>query len=853
MLSALWFVTLRQWGRHRLRVTLTTFGVALGVAVFFAIRTTNVTLIDSLKVTIEKLAGKATLQISAGESGFSESVLETVRSTLGVKIAEPVIEVIATTSFPDQGNILIMGVDTASDQKLREYEFDRSQTQVADSLVFVSQPDSILLSNSFAEAHSLKIGDKLPLFTSAGRKEFTVQGTFKPAGMGEVFGGNLAIMDVYAAQVVFGRGHNFDRIDVMNDPAVSIDTLQQNLRAKLPAGIQVERPEVRGEGLENASAVLRQGMLVTSFIALLVGLFIIFNFFMISVNQRWKEIGILRAVGVERARISEMFLIEAIFMGAIGSVIGIAAGYFLARASSGVLERATAAVYGMVSTSGPTPFRWDFAAVSLGAGIAASLLAAWMPARAAARLEPTLALHNIEARQTESMVGFARISLGIILLGASFAMIRWVPAKVGSELPILYIVILLLGLAALLPAVVRFCARTLRPLMDGIGGSEGALAVDAMIQSPRRSSATVGALMIGLMFVFSTGGFIQSFEHVMDRWITRMINSDLFVASSQRLRSPTYHFNEDLGDRINVLPGVQRAENVRFAFVNYKNDSAALMAYSMESFLARTKQLVDEGDEKKAREELPAGTAVMVSRNFAARWGIHVGQILRLETPSGPFERPVVGFVDDYRSDKGTIFMDRALYKKYWNDDSVDFVDVTVKPGADIPTVKHEIESMLAGQQHAFVYTNGEFKSWVFGLVNQFFMLNYIQLVVAVLVAMLGMINTLIISVAERHREIGIIRALGAYRSQVRKMVLLEAIAISLIGWLAGALAGALSTYFMVRTVGMSLAGYDVPFQYPWMMVFIALPCVVIISLLAGWFPARHAVLVPVAEAIAYE
>ena len=108
-------------------------------------------------------------------------------------------------------------------------------------------------------------------------------------------------------------------------------------------------------------------------------------------------------------------------------------------------------------------------------------------------------------------------------------MIRWVPAKVGSELPILYIVILLLGLAALLPAVVRFCARTLRPLMDGIGGSEGALAVDAMIQSPRRSSATVGALMIGLMFVFSTGGFIQSFEHVMDRWITRMINSDLFV------------------------------------------------------------------------------------------------------------------------------------------------------------------------------------------------------------------------------------------------------------------------------------------------------------------------------------
>ncbi len=261
-----------------------------------------------------------------------------------------------------------MGVDTASDQKLREYEFDRSQTQVADSLVFISQPDSILISRSFAESHGLKTGDKLPLFTSAGRKEFTVQGTFKPAGAGDVFGGNLAIMDVYAAQVVFGRGHNFDRIDVMNDPSVSVDALQKDLRSRLPAGIQVERPEVRGEGLENASAVLREGMLVTSFIALLVGLFIIFNFFMISVNQRWKEIGILRAVGAERSSISRMFLIEAIFMGAIGSVIGIGAGYFLARASSGVLERATSAVYGMVSTSGPTPFRWDFAANLAGRG-----------------------------------------------------------------------------------------------------------------------------------------------------------------------------------------------------------------------------------------------------------------------------------------------------------------------------------------------------------------------------------------------------------------------------------------------------------------------------------------------------
>lgn len=854
MQRALWSVTCHQWKHHRIRVGLTTLGVALGVAVFFAIRTTNVTLLDSLNVTIEKLAGKATLQVSAGESGFPESVLETVRSTPGVKLAEPVIEIVATTSFPDQGNLLILGVDTSSDQQLRDYEFDRSQTQVTDTLVFIAQPDSILISRSFAEKYGLKVGDKLPLFASTGRKDFTVRGTFKPTGVGSVFGGNIAVMDVYAAQVMFNRGHNFDRIDLMNSPDVPVDVLQQHLQARLPAGIQVERPEVRGEGLENASAVLREGMLITSFIALLVGLFIIFNFFLISVNQRWKEIGVLRAVGTERRGVGRMFVIEAIVMGVAGSVIGIAGGYFLARASSGVLLRATAAVYGGAAASAAaTPFRWDFALMALGAGIGSSLLAAWLPARAASSLEPALALHNIETRRMESSLGRARISLGVLLVTLSFAMIRWLPAHVGSHLPIAYLALMLLGLAALLPAMVRWAAKLLRPAMDGLGGSEGALAVDAMIQTPRRSSATVGALMIGLMFVFATGGFIQSFERVMDRWIDRMINSDLFVATSQQLRSPTYHFSEDLGNRINNLPGVDRAENVRFAFITYENDSAALMAYSMKGFFARSKHLVDEGNEAQARTELPAGQAFMVSRNFAARHGLKVGQALTLETPSGPLSRPIVGIVDDYRSDKGTIFMDRALYKQYWHDENVDFVDITVKPGVDIAGVKTEIESLMAGQQHAFVYTNAEFKSWVFSLVDQFFLLNYIQLVVAVLVAALGIVNTLIISVAERRREIGIIRAVGAFRSQIRKMVMLEAVAISVIGWVLGAFAGALSTYFMVHTVGMTLAGYDVPFQYPWLMVALALPGVLILSIAAAWFPARRAVSVQVAEAIAYE
>ena len=130
MLRPLAFVTWRQWRIHKLRMGLTIFGIALGVAVFFAVRTANMTLVGSLKLTIEKLAGKATLQITASESGFPEEILETVRSTPGVQIAEPVVEVIAHTAFGDEGNLLVVGLDTTGDQQLRGYEFDQSQTEI---------------------------------------------------------------------------------------------------------------------------------------------------------------------------------------------------------------------------------------------------------------------------------------------------------------------------------------------------------------------------------------------------------------------------------------------------------------------------------------------------------------------------------------------------------------------------------------------------------------------------------------------------------------------------------------------------------------------------------------------------
>jgi putative ABC transport system permease protein len=246
----------------------------------------------------------------------------------------------------------------------------------------------------------------------------------------------------------------------------------------------------------------------------------------------------------------------------------------------------------------------------------------------------------------------------------------------------------------------------------------------------------------------------------------------------------------------------------------------------METFLVRSPEAVLGGISKSMQDRLPRGEGVLVSKNFATRWGNKVGDRVHLDTPTGPLDLPILGMVEDYRSDKGSILMDRAVYKRYWKDDAVDFVDVTLKTGQDPIQVKHEIERLTATSEHALVYTNVEFRNWIDSLVDKFFVLNYMQLVVAVIVAVVGIANTLIISVAERKREFGIIRAIGGYRAQIRKMVLLEAFSISVVGVIVGAVAALFNIQFLSRTVSTVLAGYDVPFYFPWLLILESFPAV---------------------------
>src|SRR5438477_4853550 len=317
--------------RHLLRWTLTLAGIVLGVAVFVAMHTANRSIFHAFDQTVDQIAGSTQLQVSAGEFGFDESILERVQAVREVGIAVPVIEATVETKIPGQGNILILGSDMTGDRNLRDYELkDADEAIIDDPLVFLAQPDSLMITKEFAERNHLSVNSKIPLLTIDGEKQFTVRGIMSSAGMTQAFGGNLAVMDIYAAQQVLGRGRRFDRIDLRAKDGVTVAQCQAAVKAALGPSFDVDPPSARGRHFEALLQSYSTAMAISSLFALIVGMFIIYNSFAIAVTQRRSEIGILRALGATRGQIQRLFFLESITAGFVGSALGAFAGVGMA-------------------------------------------------------------------------------------------------------------------------------------------------------------------------------------------------------------------------------------------------------------------------------------------------------------------------------------------------------------------------------------------------------------------------------------------------------------------------------------------------------------------------------------------
>jgi putative ABC transport system permease protein len=392
----------------------------------------------------------------------------------------------------------------------------------------------------------------------------------------------------------------------------------------------------------------------------------------------------------------------------------------------------------------------------------------------------------------------------------------------------------------------------MRPALRWLRPVEGALAADSLIQAPRRTSATVTALMLSLALVITLGGIAKaSYDSIMD-WTTTALNPDLFVTASQSLTERNFRFSPALGDALARIEGVDEIQRVRSHRTMYQGTPVMIVAVEAKSMGDRARRPPVEGP-PEMYEMAAQGKGVILSDNFARLQDLHYGDVMDLATPTGVQKVPIVGLVVDWSDQSGAILMDRGSYVRWWGDDTVNVFRIYVKKGVPPMDVRQRIIERFAGTQRLFVLTNQEVRSWISALTEQWLGLAYAQIAIAVLVAILGIVNTLTVSIIDRRRELGVLRAVGGLRSQIRHTIWMEALTIGVVGLFMGFVVGSVTLHYVLELSQRDISGMSLPYTFPWAIAGLLVPLILGSAFVASLWPAESAVRGSLVEALEYE
>jgi putative ABC transport system permease protein len=420
---------------------------------------------------------------------------------------------------------------------------------------------------------------------------------------------------------------------------------------------------------------------------------------------------------------------------------------------------------------------------------------------------------------------------------------------------VFYVGYLLAILAVMLlgPLLSLALSRGIRPLLKGVRPVEGALAADSLIQAPRLTSASVAALMLSLALVVAFAGMARaSYLSIID-WMDTTLNPDLFVAPSQDIVIRTLRFPPEMEADVRGLPGVDRVQAVRNARIVFRKTPVMIVATDIASIAETARRDPIAGDADTMYAQTAQGTGLMVSDNLAELQQLKVGDVLEIPAPHGTIQLPIVGVVLDYSDQQGTILMDRSVFVRYWHDDSINVFRVYLEPGATVPDVKRTILERFEDERQVFVLTNPELRAYILRITDQWFGLTSVQIAVAVLVAILGIVNTLTVSITDRRRELGVLRAVGGLAGQIRRTIWLEAVTIGILGLILGFAFGALNLYYILQIVHRDIAGMRLDYSFPLSTTAMLVPTILVAAFVAAIWPAESAVQGSLVEALEYE
>jgi putative ABC transport system permease protein len=848
------------------RTLLTLLGIVLGVAVVLAIQITNQSTLASLRQIFDRAAGGASLVVipssSYSRAGLNVDLLTVLEGEPGVTAAAPLLRrqtmLASEVSSLDfdltidgiaAGRILqLYGVDPQLDPQVRVYDLSAGRHPQAGRY-------EVTLPVGFANDRRLEVGNDLVIVTNQGVARLEIVGLLSEEGVALLNDGAVAFAPLGVIDELFLAAGELDEISLGIDTAVSEDprllaALKERLDERLSPQAEVIYPAARGQIVPQMLATYQLGLSFFSLIAIFVGAFLIYNTFSMTVVERTREIGMLRAIGTSRAYVLRMVLAEAVLLSMVGSLLGLLAGLFLAQ---GLM-----ALVGAVVSTGESLLAVPLQSVlqSLAVGVGVTLSAALVPALQAARISPLEAL-RVRSRSSERVrprvwiSGLSLLALGYLVL----YQLEWrheLLFQVGSTA----VLGILLGATLTVPLVVTALERFTRPFAALVYAQEGSLGSSNVRRSVGRTTLTVASLMVALTMVIGIGSLAYSFEEDITSWIDTALGGDLYVRSPLTMR-------ESFGRQLASVPGVAAVTPARYIDVRVsaayhtaargQDDGLLFNAIDPATFrqVGQFQFATGQGDPEAIWARFAQGNALFISNAVASRYALHQGDSLVLLTRRGEQAFTVAAEIVDFTGDAGTVIGSYDDLHRSFSDRGADRFTVSVTSGYPIEQVVEEIETRFKNRQ-IYLQTTQVFKEKIRELMRQSFSLFDVLNMIGVIIGALGVVNTLTMNVIERRREIGGLRSLGMTRGQVLRMVLAESLTMGVIGGAYGLAFGYLISQVLI--LGMNLmSGYELVYRFTPLPFMVGILIAFLVSQLAALYPARGAAAVNIVEAIKHE
>ncbi|MCX5287661.1 MULTISPECIES: ABC transporter permease [unclassified Streptomyces] len=688
--------------------------------------------------------------------------------------------------------------------------------------------NQVAIDSETAHRAGYKVGDTVRLSVDGPVLTPTITGIFTTDDGNVAAGGSLALYDTPTAQKLFGKAGTYDEIDVKAATGTSQTALKAGLDKALGTKL-VETTTARqladdqAEQISSSMSGLKQGLLVFAGIALFVGTFIIANTFTMLVAQRTRELALLRAVGASRRQVTRSVLIEAFVVGAVAGVTGLVAGIGIGAGLRSLMNTLGATV-----PDGPLVISPGTIASALVVGIVITMLAAWLPGRRAAKIPPVAAMSSVHAKATtKSLV--LRNTLGALFSAAGIAVVLAATTMDGSDgqAPMgLGAVLLIIGVFILTPLLSRPLIAAASPLLRAFGVS-GKLARQNSVRNPRRTAATASALMIGLTLITGMTVMAGSLQKSIDKMASSAIRADYVVSMANG-----NELSPDVDKKLNATAEVTATSPLRNVYARIDGTGESLTGVNGSAIADLTDLKVDSGAFKVG------ATQAVVDEDTAKSRGWKEGSSFTAHYEDGKSSRLTVSGVYEGNEFIQGILVDSGTVTPHMTDPGDMRVLVKTADGAS-GTTKDKLEKALGTNPAIKVQSKQDLSDDVAKMFTLMLNMLYGLLAMAVIVAVLGVINTLAMSVFERSQEIGMLRAIGLDRKGIKRMVRLESLVISLFGGVLGIGLGVFFGWAAGELIGTKMATYELVLPWTRMAVFLLLAATV--GILAALWPARRA------------